>query len=140
VHDTQLGQILNSRDNLLEKLASLPFLNVAKLHDVVEQFPAWGVLHDEHQRCGGFDDLVQLHNVRVLYDFQNVDFAADPLNIGIINHFGLLQYFASDLFPSRLMDAHFDLAKRAFANRLAEDVVANPAFSFDQRPQLHLKI
>lgn len=138
MHDPQLGQILNARNDLLEELACLPFLNVAVLNDVVEEFPAWGVFHDEHQRCGGLDDLVKLHYVRVLNDFQNVDFAAHPLDVGVVDHLGLLQNFASNLFPSRLVDAHLDLAKGAFANGLTEDIVADPAFPSNQRSQLHL--
>jgi len=47
VHDIELGEILDSRNYLLEEFTGLFFLDVAVLHDVVKELAPRGILHYE---------------------------------------------------------------------------------------------
>ena len=53
----------------MQKSAGVLVLNSLFLHDVVEEFATWGVLHDEKQLSAGFDDFVELDNVGVPHNF-----------------------------------------------------------------------
>jgi hypothetical protein len=50
-------QVFHPRDNLMEELAGLGFLDPLVGHDIVEEFSPAGVLHDKVELFGGFDDL-----------------------------------------------------------------------------------
>lgn len=54
--------VLHAADHLLEKLASLCFLQLFALDDVVEQLAPARVLHDQEQLPRSFDNLSKSHS------------------------------------------------------------------------------
>jgi hypothetical protein len=63
--DVELVQVLNPRNDLLVELAGFFVGELGVLDDVVEELPAAGVLHDQVELLGGFNDLVELDYVRM---------------------------------------------------------------------------
>jgi len=49
--------VLNAANYLLEKFARLCLLKLLALDDMVEEFSSAGILHDQEQLAGGFNDL-----------------------------------------------------------------------------------
>lgn len=96
--------ILDSTDDLLEYSAGIPFVHPLLLHDVVEQFPALHVLHHQEEMFGRFDDLVQLDDVGMPDELEDMDLPRDPLHIGYIDNFILLQDLDGHFFASQCMD------------------------------------
>lgn len=70
----QPGHILNATEDLLEKFASLLLLHSLVLYNVVEQFTARCVLHDQVQLLWSLNYFVQLNHMRMLDNFENMDF------------------------------------------------------------------
>ena len=97
MHDLQLRDVLNSRDDLLEEAAGRLLVHLLVLDDVVEEFATRGKLHDQVQLFGRLDDFVELDDVRVLHDFQNVDFTRNTLYIGNVDDLALFEYFDGNL-------------------------------------------
>ena len=79
-----LVDVLNARNDLLKEFASLIFLESLSLDNVFEKFSTRCVLHDEEQLPGGFDDFVQLNDVRVTHYLEDVDFTRDSLHIALV--------------------------------------------------------
>lgn len=99
VSNTQLAQVLDSGDQLLEKPASLVFLEVVLGCDVVEQLAVAAVLHDEKQPVFGLDDFVELDDVGVAHDAQDVDFASHALDVIDVVNFPLVEDFDGHFLP-----------------------------------------
>lgn len=81
VHDAQLVDVLDARDDLLVHLCGLLLLQVAILNDVLEQLAARTVLHDQVQVVIVFYHFIQLNDVRMPNLLQNRDFAVDALDV-----------------------------------------------------------
>jgi hypothetical protein len=62
--------------------------------NVVEQFSAFHILHDEEKLFGGFDDLVQLDNVGMPDELKDMDFSGNTFHISNIDYF----FFFQDLY------------------------------------------
>ena len=77
-------EILYPRYYLLEELACKRFIELLMLDYVVEQLTAWHVLHDQVELSRSFDDLIQLHDVRVSGHLEDFNFSSDPLYINIL--------------------------------------------------------
>jgi len=97
MHDLEWLEVLYSRDDLLEKFASLDFGDFLVFDDVVKQFTFRDVLHDQVEGTFGFDYFIELDNMRMLHDLQNMDFSADALYICDVYNFWLPQNFYSYL-------------------------------------------
>ena len=95
------------------------------LDNVIEQLTARSVLHDQVELARCLNDLVELDDVGVPDELQDVDLSGHPLNIGHICDPLLLQDLDRNLLIRQSMGAKLDLAKRAFAYGLANEVVAN---------------
>ena len=107
MNDIKLVQILNARNYLMEKFKCMRFLDPLVLDDVVEQFTAICVLHNQVQLLGCFDDFVELNDVGVSDHLQNVDFAGNSLYVVDILDFVLLENFYRNLQPiSRMVNLH----------------------------------
>ena len=61
----KLMEVLDSRDDLLVKLASLRFFQALVLDDVVEELSAWDILSDKVELLWRLNDFVELNNVGV---------------------------------------------------------------------------
>ena len=59
--DSNFMDVLNTRNDLLEKLAGVLLLESFSLHNVVEKLASTGKFHDQEQLPSGLNDLkVQL--------------------------------------------------------------------------------
>ena len=74
VHHVVAVAVVHAADDLLEEPPGVLLLQLAVLHDVVEQLPAGDVLHHHEYVGGGADHLVQLDDVRVPEKFQILNF------------------------------------------------------------------
>ena len=81
MHDLEWLEVLYTRDDLLEKFASLDFRDFLVFDDIVKQFTFRDVLHDQVEGTFGFDYFIELDNMGMLHDLQNMDFSADALYI-----------------------------------------------------------
>lgn len=81
MHNTKLVNVLNSADDLLVHLGSLVLFESPVLDDVLEEFTAGAILHDEVQVVVVLNHFVQLHNLRVTNLLQDGDFTVDPLYV-----------------------------------------------------------
>ena len=95
----QIGECL---DELLEKTTGLFFFEFVLRGDVAEQFSIAAMLHDEEQAARSFDYLIKLDNVRMAHNFEDMDFAGNPLHIIHICYLVFLQNFNSNLFSQRI--------------------------------------
>ena len=69
VYDVQRVDVINSCNDLLEEFASFLLWYSCLLDDVVKEFSATCVLHNEVQLPGCFNYFVQLHYVRMPDEF-----------------------------------------------------------------------
>lgn len=57
MHDVKLMKIVYTANNIFKESAGYFLLQFGILHDIVEQFSIFDVLHDEKEVLWGFDDL-----------------------------------------------------------------------------------
>lgn len=88
----------------------------ATVHDVVEELPVLGVLHDHEDDVGGLYDLVELCDGGVAYEFEDVELAGDSLDVGDVFDFIFLEDFDGDGLLGGDVGGFFDLAEGAFAD------------------------
>ena len=87
MHYIEPRNVLNTAQKLLEELACLLLLDTLVLDDVVKELTSRGVLHDEIELLRSLDYLIQLHNMRMLNNFENMNFTRNSLNVCNINYF-----------------------------------------------------
>ena len=56
-------EVLHSSYNLMEKLESLRLLNALILDDIIKEFAAIGILHNQVELLGRLYDLIKLDDV-----------------------------------------------------------------------------
>jgi len=93
MHDTQLSKVSQSRDQLLEKLASFLLSQFVLRGNEAKEFTIAAILHDQKQLVWRLNSFVQLYNVRMPNYFQNMDLPTDSLNIIHIRNFALVEDF-----------------------------------------------
>ena len=114
VHYIEFVNVLDSIDYLLEEPASFLLLDSLVGNNVVEQFSAGGVLHNQKQLFRGFDDFVQLDDVYVSQKLQNVYFSTHSLHIRNVDYSFLFKDFNCDLFVCQDVGRQFDFSERSF--------------------------
>lgn len=114
----QLVQVIDTVDNLVKKSTCLSLCQSLLLSrvlflisDVIEQFTATAVLHDQKQVFWGLDYFVELNQVRMTDQFQNVDLPAHSFNVTDVRDLLLLQYLYCHLLLRQFMDCQFYLAE-----------------------------
>lgn len=128
--DLNLVDVLNPWDKLLKKFACLVFLQSLSLDYVIKQFSSAGVLHDQKQLSGSFNDLyssqifkiesckhylIQLDDIGVPHKLKNVDFASNPLHIGLVFDFVLFENLDCHFFACDQVRAQSHFAEGAFS-------------------------
>ena len=83
------------------------------------------MLHNDVQPGRRLNDLVHLNDVRVTYNFQNMDFSGHTLYIVDFSDFAFFEYFDCDLLLSEQMNAFLDFAESALAQSSSDAVAAN---------------
>lgn len=115
--DLDRVEIFNARQDLVEEAASLLVLKPFFLNDVVEKLPARHKFHNQKKLSVRFNYLVKLNDVGVPHNFEDLNFAHDTGNVGLILNFILFQYFYRYLFICQHMSTKAYLAKRTLSNR-----------------------
>ena len=65
MHNSELVQVFDSTDDLLEEFAGFGFFKFLLLDDVVEKFAATDELHDEKELFRRLNNFKQLNDVRM---------------------------------------------------------------------------
>ena len=107
MHNSQLVQVFDSADNLLEELAGFGFLEFLLLDDVVEQLAAADKLHDEKELFRRLNNFKQLDDVRVPDQLENVNLSRHSLYICIARDLTLLKNLNSHLKGKRIIMFEF---------------------------------
>ena len=79
--DTQLRDVLDAGDQLLEEPASFFFVQFRLRCDVFKQLAVGGMFHHQVEPRLRLDDLVELNDVRMAHLLQNVDLALHSLDV-----------------------------------------------------------
>lgn len=78
-------------------LARSPLLELLILNNKFEKLTSAGKLHNQIKVFVRLDDLVNLHNIRVVQLLENLDFTADSLDVLFVFDLRFLENFNSDL-------------------------------------------
>jgi len=98
---------------LLKQAAGLFLLKFVLGCDVTEQLPIATVLHYQEKSAWSLNNLIQLDDVRVVYDLKDVNFPSDTLTVIHISNLILLKNFNSHFLVGENMDSFLDLAEGA---------------------------
>ena len=103
MHYIQFMQVFDSLNDLLEEFAGLWFFDTWVCDDVVEEFSAWCVLHDEVELLLRFDDFVQLNDVWMSDHFEDVNFPGNSFNVCHVRNSIFFKYLNGYLLTSENM-------------------------------------
>jgi len=117
--------LVDPSNDLVEEACCLWLLHASIGNNVVEELPSTCILHDQIELPSRLYDLVKLNYMRMPDEFENVDLTSNALDVSNLNDPLLLQDLDSNSLPGQNMPPQLNLAKRAFANRLSEHVVAD---------------
>lgn len=123
VDDLHAVNLLDPSHDLVKEAASFRLRDTASADDVVKQLTTARILHDEKQLPRSFDDLIQLHHVRVPDELQDLDLTGNTLDIGHVHNLLLLQHLDRYSLACQDMPSKLHLAKGTFSNGLAKDIV-----------------
>lgn len=140
----QLVQVIDTIDDLVKKSACLSLCQsllssrvLFFISDVIEQFTATAVLHDQKQVFWGLDYFVELDQVRMTDQFQNVDLPADSFNVADVCDLLFLQYLYCHFLLRQFMDCQFYLAEGSLtqclfylSTKITENVMSNALLGF----------
>lgn len=98
--NSNLVDVLNPRNDLLEEPACLLLLKPLSFDDIVEQLASVCVFHDEEQLARGLDDFIELNDIGVSDDLKDVDLSSHPLHIRLVLDLVFLEYFDGYFLPS----------------------------------------
>ena len=93
MHYVLFVQILNSINDLLKESTSLSFSNSTLGYNVIKQFTATSVFHDQVELFLGFDYFIELDNILVPDHFENMYFSCHSFYISHIRNSIFLQNF-----------------------------------------------
>ena len=113
----------------MEEADCCRFLDSLVLHDVVKQFAATCILHDQVELLRCLNDLVELDDVRVPDHLQDVDLPRDSLHVVHVLYLVLLKYFDGNLLEVIVV-------KFGFAVKLTFSLVSSctPSLTFPNVP------
>ena len=98
-------KVLNSIDELLEKLPSFSLLQSFLLEDELKQLSFRNILHDQEKLFRGFYDFVELNDVGMTNLLQYVNLSGDSFDICHIVYFAFLQDLHCNFFPGHRVNA-----------------------------------
>lgn len=124
-------KILDSIDELSEKIASLLLFKSFLFDNHLKKFALRYILHHEKQLLRSLYDLVELDEIGMSDLFQNVDLPCNSLDVRNITNFALLQNFDCNFFPRERMDPKFHLPERTLAKVASKDVISDGATSWE---------
>ena len=128
MHYFKFAYVLHTRYYLLEEPTSLGFFYSLALDYIIKQFTPRSKLHDEIKFFWRFNNFIELDNVRMLHNFQNMDFSGDSFNICHVCDLWLLKDFYRNFLLRLYVCAYFNFSKSSFSNWLSENILTNLAF------------
>ena len=117
--DFVLVQIFNARKYLLEKLASIFFLEPLPFDNEVEELPPTSVFHYEKELSVRLNNLVELYHVRMAHYLQDLNLPGHSLYVSLVQYFVLLEDLDGNLFSCEGVVAESDLPKSPLAQGLS---------------------
>ena len=109
--DFVLVQVFNTRKYLLEKFASIFFLEPLPFDYEVEELPTTSVFHNEKELSISLDNLVELYHVWMAHYLQDLNLPGHSLYVSLVQYFVFLEDLDGDLFPCEGVGAESDLPK-----------------------------
>ena len=89
--NTELEQILNAINNLLEETASMTLFDSIMFDDIVKELTAASIFHNQVELLRRLDDLwftpsylIKLDDVIMADSFENVNLTGNPFDISLI--------------------------------------------------------
>lgn len=125
MHNIQLVQILNARDDLVEELAGLGLFDPLVFNNEIKELAARSIFHYQIELLGSLNDLVQLDDVGMADHLEDVDFASHSFDVVYVLNLVFLENFDCNFLASQIVDAKFHFAKSAFANRRLKQILAH---------------
>jgi len=98
--NTKLVDVVDARNQFLEVLASHLLLQALVLDNQVEELASLDELHDQVQVLLSLDDFVDLDHVGVVQLLENLNLAADALDVLFIFDARLLEHLDGHLLAS----------------------------------------
>lgn len=86
-------QVLNARNDLVQKASGFLLPDALVRDNILEEFAAPRVLHNQEKFFFALNDLVELDDDGVSDNLEDVDFSADTVHIRRIHNLVLLEYF-----------------------------------------------
>lgn len=111
--------VLNSCQQLLHKPNSFLLSEPPLLDDMLEQFSALRVLHNQVYAALGLNDLIELRDIGMPEYLQDADLSGDSFDICLVDYLILLQHFDGHSFAGGNVDGEVDLPESALADDLA---------------------
>jgi len=116
VDDVKLVEILNTGNDLVEKLECLWLFNSLVFHDVVEKLTSIGILHDKVELFWCLDDFIELNDVWMSDELENVYFSRDSFDIVDVLDFVFFENLDSYSLVCQLVYAQLDFTEGTLAN------------------------
>lgn len=116
---SDLVDVLDAWNQLVEHLDCFGLNDAFVLDNVVEEFSLFHKLHDQKELLGGLYDFVKLHDIGVSDEFQNVDLPRDSLHVSYFSYFAFFEDFDRYILVGRFVDSWLDLPEGAFTDSLA---------------------
>lgn len=74
MNNSQFMNVFNSTDNLLEYLTGLIFIHPLLIYNIIKKLSSLHVLHHQKQMLRRFNNLIELNDIGMPYQFEDMDF------------------------------------------------------------------
>ena len=109
--NTELMNVVYTGNELLKVLTRRFFGQSRLLYDQLKEFASICEFHHEVQVFFSLDNLVDLHDVRVVQLLQNLDLSADALDVFLVFDLRLFENLDRHFLTSQDVRAQSDLSK-----------------------------
>lgn len=119
MHNVQLMNIFNSRNDLMKKSASIMLFDTRMCHYVIKKFTPSCIFHNKIQLLWCFDDLyikfvvryvilllvyfIKVNDIRMSNEFQDMNFSCDSFHICNVANTRFFQYFNRNFLARKNM-------------------------------------
>jgi hypothetical protein len=117
--------LFDSSEDLMKKNTGLWLFQATFGHNIIKDFSARCVFHDQIQLPSRLNDLVQLHDVWMSDQLQDMYFSCYALHISYFHDTLFLQDLYSNALPSQDVRTQLHLAEGSLANGFAKYIMAD---------------
>ena len=125
MYDVETRYVFNTTEYLLEEFTCFFLFYSLMLYNIIKQLTSWCVFHYQIQLLRRFYNLIKLYHMRMLNNFQNVNFTRNSFVICCIHYFAFFENLHSNSCFCKDVHADFDFAECSFADCFTEDVLSN---------------